>query len=83
MSNPIAVPLNAAMMIMNQGVAKPSQTPAASKNAQTICAACVATRIERFGYKSASAPPHSDENTIGADPTAETTPSKIFELVIS
>ena len=83
MSNPIAVPLNAATTIINAGVAKPSQTPAASKNAQSICADCVRTRIERFGYKSASEPPHTDENNIGAEPRAATTPSKSFEFVRS
>src|SRR5439155_20946499 len=83
MSNPIAVPLNAATTKINKGVAKPSQTPVASNNAQSICADCVAMRMDRLGYKSASAPPQSDENTIGAEPTAETTPSKSFEFVIS
>ena len=83
MSKPIAIPLSAATMMMNDGVAKPSHTPVASKNAQTIWADWVPTTIERFGYKSASVPPQTDESIIGADPTAETTPSKNFEFVIS
>ena len=49
MSKPMATPLSAATMMMNNGEAKPSHTPATSKNAQPICADCVATRIERFG----------------------------------
>ena len=49
MSKPIEIPLSAATMMMNAVDANPSHTPAASKNAQIICAACVATRMERFG----------------------------------
>src|SRR6476661_9485695 len=82
MSNPIEIPFNAATIMMNGVVAKPNHTPAATKNAQIIWAACVATRIERFGYRSASAPPQMDEIIIGADPTADTTPSRSFEFVI-
>ena len=82
MSKPIEIPFSAATMMMNEGVAKPNHTPAATKNAQIIWAACVATRIERFGYRSASAPPQMDESIMGADPTAATTPSRSFEFVI-
>ena len=82
MSNPIEIPFSAATIMMNGVVAKPNHTPAASKNAQIIWAAWVATRIERFGYRSASAPPQMDESIIGADPTADTTPSRSFEFVI-
>ena len=49
MSKPMATPFSPAMTIMNNGLAKPAQAPAASKNAQSICAVCVATMIERLG----------------------------------
>ena len=48
MSKPIEIPLSAAMIMMNHGEANPSHTPVASKNAHTICADCVATRMERL-----------------------------------
>src|SRR5437763_2187289 len=83
MSKPIATPLSAAIMMINNGVATPAQAPAASKNAQIICAVCVARMIERFGYRSASDPPQIENNIIGADPTAATTPSSNLEFVIS
>src|SRR6266436_8280839 len=82
MSKPIATPLSAAIMMINNGVANPTQAPAASKNAQIIWAVWVATMIERFGYKSASDPPQIENNIIGADPTAATTPSSNLEFVI-
>src|SRR5205823_13175644 len=47
-SKPIEIPLSAAMIMTNHGEANPSHTPVASKNAHTICADCVATRMERL-----------------------------------
>src|SRR6266567_3851792 len=49
MSKPIAIPLSAAIAMMNPVEANPSHTPAASENAQIICAACVITRMDLFG----------------------------------
>ena len=83
MSNPIATPLTAAIAMMNSGVAKCSQTPNASTNAQIICAVCVQSRIVRLGCRSASEPPQMEKIIIGAEPTAATVPRRIFELVIS
>jgi hypothetical protein len=49
MSNPMATPFSAATTMMNPVEANPSHTPAARKNAQIICADCVATRMDLFG----------------------------------
>src|SRR5437667_7912053 len=67
MSKPIARPFNAAITIMNDGVANPAHTPAARRKAQIIWAVCVATRMERFGWRSAREPPQTEDNIIGAD----------------
>src|SRR5207244_11221149 len=72
MSKPIAIPLNAAIAMMNPVAANPSHTPAGSEDAQIICAACVITRMDLFGERSARLPADTDEGTIGAEPPAAT-----------
>ena len=79
MSNAIATPPSAASTRMCQGRTSPLQTSPANTNASTIIALCVHSRTARFGCRSATDPPQSENSSIGAEPTAATMPSRSLE----
>ena len=81
MSNAIATPPSAASTRMCQGRTSPLQTSAANTNASTIMALCVNSSTVRFGWRSATDPPHIENSSSGAEPTAATMPSSSFEPV--
>ena len=81
MSKAIATPPSAASTRMCQGCTSLLQTSAANTNASTIMALCVHNNTIRFGCRSATDPPQSENSSIGAEPTAATMPSRSLEPV--
>ena len=81
MSNAMATPPSAASTMMCQGRTSPLPTSAANTNASTIMPLCVKSSTVRLGCRSATDPPHIENSSIGAEPTAATMPSRSFEPV--